>query len=80
MHPTEMMYENTSAALETDRTAVKAAVEPKLMAARMRDTPRHSSNLTLISTAGILLEFVRLNGTHGIDWNLPSQTNPANPY
>ena len=42
--PTEMMYENSRAAFDTDRIAFSAVGEPKLMAERMRDTTRHTKS------------------------------------
>lgn len=47
--PTEAMYEKIRAALETEMMALRATVEPKLMAARMREMARQ----TLMALTGM---------------------------
>ena len=43
-HPTETIYEKISAALDTEMIALSATSDPKLMAARINEIPRHTKS------------------------------------
>ena len=61
--PMEIIYEKIKAALDTERIAWRAALEPKLMADRMRATARQTINCTDLSV------FAR-RCQEGVDQNL----------
>jgi hypothetical protein len=44
MQPTETMYEKSKAAFDTERMALSAVLEPKLIAERPSDTARHTTS------------------------------------
>lgn len=48
----ETIYEKIRAALDTERMAWRAALEPKLMADRMRATARQTINCEVSSVLG----------------------------
>lgn len=50
--PMEMIYEKIRAALDTERMAWRAALEPKLMADKMRATARQTTNCEMSSVMG----------------------------
>jgi hypothetical protein len=76
--PMEMIYEKIKAALETERIAWRAALEPKLMAERTRATARQTTNCIMSS---VLVNDVteRWTKTYSIRRNLPCRADVADP-
>jgi hypothetical protein len=72
----EIIYENIRAALDTERIAWRAALEPKLMADRMRATARQTINCNMSSVLGKNVT-KRRTKTYSVRRDLPCWANVA---
>ena len=76
--PMEMIYEKIRAALDTERIAWRAALEPKLMADSTRATARQTTNCNLSSILGSHVT-ERWTKTYSVRRNLPCWADVADP-